>query len=128
MVLGKGARKHPTFTTIQQMRQDKQLHGVELDVVLQKRRLGQALNAKEFAVLSGISYSTAREWFRLPGFPALRGFVFWDDFVEWRRSQAGLGEPKANGSGGSHPLQGTSTRKGEIKLPARAAQILIEAG
>src|SRR5439155_9504186 len=29
----------------------------------------------------------AREWFHLPGFPALLGKVFWADFVLWRRSQ-----------------------------------------
>jgi hypothetical protein len=62
------------------MTQDKQLHRVSLDRVVEKRRLGQALNAKEFAVLAGISYSAAREWFRLPGFPVFRGFVFWQDF------------------------------------------------
>jgi hypothetical protein len=45
--------------------------------------LDQALNAKEFAVLAGISYSTTRELFRLRGFPILRGVVFWGDFVDW---------------------------------------------
>ena len=45
--------------------------------------LDQALNAKELAVLAGISYSTARELFRLRGFPILRGVVFWGDFVDW---------------------------------------------
>ena len=55
------------------MLQNKQLSGLNLQEVLEKRRLDQALNAKDFAVLAGISYSTAREWFRLPGFPVLRG-------------------------------------------------------
>jgi len=55
------------------MQDDKQLRGIRLKDVLEKRRLDQALNAKEFAVLAGISYSTAREWFHLPGFPVFRG-------------------------------------------------------
>ncbi|MGO8929001.1 MAG: hypothetical protein ACLQU3_19210 [Limisphaerales bacterium] len=54
------------------MAQDKQLHAVTLNAVVEKRRLGQALNAKEFAVLAGISYSAAREWFRLPGYSSTR--------------------------------------------------------
>jgi hypothetical protein len=58
--------------------------------VLEKRRLDQALNAKEFAVLAGISYSTARKWFRVPGFPVFRGIVFWQDFVQWRAGQNGF--------------------------------------
>jgi hypothetical protein len=74
------------------MTQDKQLHRVSLDRVVEKRRLGQALNAKEFAVLAGISYSAAREWFRLPGFPVFRGFVFWQDFTDWRRASARVNE------------------------------------
>ena len=55
------------------MPRDKQLRGIKLADVLQRRRLDQALNAKEFAVLAGICYSTAREWFRLPGFPVVQG-------------------------------------------------------
>ena len=65
------------------MPQDKQLRGVSLDAVVEKRRLDQALNAKEFAVLAGISYSTARTWFRVPGFPVFRGVIFWQDFVDF---------------------------------------------
>ena len=37
------------------MTRDKQLLGVELGEVIEKRRLDQALNVKEFAVLAGIS-------------------------------------------------------------------------
>lgn len=73
---------------------DKQLAGIRLEDVLQKRRFEQALNAKEFAVLAGISYSTAREWFRLPGFPAFQGVVFWEDFKQWRMEQNGLKRSK----------------------------------
>ena len=65
------------------MPQDKQLRRIKLKDVLEKRRLDQALNAKEFAVAAGISYSTAREWFRLPGFPVFRGVIFWQDFARW---------------------------------------------
>ena len=72
------------------MLRDKQLRDIKFDDVLQKRRLDQALNAKAFAVLAGVSYSTAREWFRLPGFPVARGVLFWEDFVHWRRRQVGL--------------------------------------
>lgn len=72
------------------MAHDKQLHRVSLEEVTAKRRLDQALNAKEFAVLAGISYSTAREWFRAANFPSFKGVVFWQDFVLWRRAQSGL--------------------------------------
>ena len=58
--------------------------------VLQGRELDQALNAEEFALLAGISYSRARAWFGLPGFPAFRGVVFWSDFVRWRQAETGL--------------------------------------
>ena len=71
---------------------DKQLQTVTIGAVVEKRRLGQALNAKEFAVLVGISYSAAREWFRTPGFPAFRGYVFWQDFTDWRRGVVQLRE------------------------------------
>jgi hypothetical protein len=70
--------------------QDKQLRDILLVDVLEKRRLGQALNAKEFAVVAGVSYSTARGWYRLPGFPVFRGVVFWQDFEQWRKQQNGL--------------------------------------
>jgi len=69
---------------------DKQLAAISLDGVLEKRRLGQALNAKEFAVLVGVSYSTARAWFGIPGFPAFGRHLFWEDFVRWRTVQTGL--------------------------------------
>ena len=66
---------------------DKQLHGISLEAVMEKRRLDQALNAKEFSVCAGVSYSTARSWFHLPDFPAIHGVVFWLDFVQWRSDQ-----------------------------------------
>lgn len=106
-------------------RAEKQLAGVRLQDVLEKRALDQALNAKEFAVLAGISYSTARQWFRRPSFPALRGFVFWTDFVEWRRRHFGTETP-TTGS----PSHGTSSSSasGEIlRLPPKARKVLAEA-
>ena len=98
---------------------DKQLQGVALAAVLEKRRLDQALNVKEFSVCAGVSYSMARGWFHLPGFPSFRGVVFWQDFVRWRTSQNGF----KNSS--------DSKRNGEtvdaLNLPPRAAQILLDA-
>src|SRR3984885_15134373 len=72
---------------------DRQLQGITLDSVMEKRRLDQALNAKEFAVCAGVSYSTARHWFHLPGFPVFHGVTFWQDFVKWRADQTGLRNP-----------------------------------
>lgn len=109
------------------MPQDKQLCGVSLDAVVEKRRLDQALNAKEFAVLAGISYSSARAWFRLPGFPVVRGVVFWEDFVQWRRDQIRPAneKPFAIGQSGAEIQSATPRLTG---LPSRAAKILAQAG
>lgn len=101
--------------------EDKQLHGIILEAVLEKRRLGQAMNAKEFAICAGVSYSTARSWFHLIGFPAFHGVVFWEDFVQWRTNQNETGHlenlPHRNG------VQPSASSG----LPPRAAQILLEA-
>ncbi|HRZ55859.1 MAG TPA: hypothetical protein P5525_10440 [Candidatus Paceibacterota bacterium] len=94
--------------------------------MLEKRRLDQALNAKEFAVLAGVSYSTAREWFRLPDFPVFRGIVFWCDFVEWRRTQIRLNRSVANSLTSTTDGNGESTGEGGLVLPARAARILAD--
>ena len=105
--------------TVAAQKQDKQLRGITLEAVLEKRRLDQALNAKEFAVCAGVSYSTARSWFRLPGFPAFRGVVFWQDFVKWRTGQFRISKTathsERNGSKVAAP-----------NLPPRAAQILLD--
>ena len=106
------------------MSRDTQLQGVRLEAVLEKRRLDQALNTKEFAVLAGISYSSAREWFRSPGFPVLRGVVFWGDFVEWRRGETGLDQMKSVLPAAPQPLQVANK---PLNLPPRAARILCEA-
>ncbi len=111
----------PSHTeTLAAQKQDKQLSGITLESVLEKRRLDQALNAKEFAVCAGVSYSTARGWFHLPGFPAFRGVIFWQDFVQWRTGQYGAARMPSH-----------SERNGSMvaaaNLPARAARILLEA-
>jgi hypothetical protein len=99
------------------MPDDKQLRGIRLADVLEKRRLDQALNAKEFAVCAGVSYSTARGWFHLPGFPAFRGIVFWQDFVQWRTGRNNL---KSQGE----QISQTNDKKAGSNLPPRAEQIL----
>src|SRR4051812_11314745 len=106
------------------MSQDKQLSGIRLNDVLEKRRLDQALNIKEFAVLAGVAYCTAREWFRLPGFPALRGMVFWQDFVSWRRSQNG---GSASATATPQPPLVLNASHFQNGLPPRARQILLNA-
>ena len=110
------------------MQQDKQLRHVKLDDVVEKRRLDQALNAKEFAVLAGISYSTARRWFRLPGFPVFRGVVFWNDVVQWRSARTGLNNLSDHAPQDTTEGQSQADYKSEMNLPGRAAQILGEAG
>jgi hypothetical protein len=109
------------------MTRDKQLQTVDLNQVIEKRRLDQALNVKEFAVLAGVSYSTARAWFRMPNFPAFSGVVFWADFVRWRNVQTALREQNiiaaAQASGMVSPAPKAATT-----LPARASKLLSEAG
>jgi hypothetical protein len=80
--------------------------------------------------LAGISYSTARAWFGLPGFPAFRGVVFWSDFVQWRHAETGLRGSHAQGWRQSEPNnpKGAMNLEGKAKLPPRAADILAEAG
>jgi hypothetical protein len=99
------------------MRTDKQLRGIRLADVLEKRRLDQALNAKEFAVAAGVSYSTAREWYHLPGFPVFRGVVFWQDFAQWRRGRNNCRQP-------AEKINQLSDEKVLSSLPPRAQQIL----
>ncbi|MBR9804064.1 hypothetical protein GYB59_21270 [bacterium] len=99
---------------------DKQLQAISLDAVLEKRRMDQALNVKEFAVCAGVSYSTARSWFRLPGFPAFQGVVFWQDFVSWRMKQNSQTDDLRAEEMGTAPSCSSD-------LPPRAARILSEA-
>jgi hypothetical protein len=101
--------------------EDKRLQGITLESVLEKRRLDQALNAKEFAVCAGVSYSTARGWFHLAGFPAIHGVIFWQDFVRWRAVQNGFpSQPDSFPHDNSDIVAAAST------LPPRAAQILLD--
>jgi hypothetical protein len=108
------------------MTRDKQLRHIDLDQVLEKRRLDQALNVKEFAVLAGISYSAARAWFRLPGFPAVRNVVFWEDFVQWRRAQVVHNDVGPSAEAATHSANLMDIRV-DPTLPDRAARILAEA-
>ena len=102
------------------MPSDKQLLGIRLEDVLEKRRLDQAMNAKEFAVCAGVSCSIARGWFRLPGIPTFRSVVFWQDFAQWRtdRNQGRL--PTED-----HAVPGAE--KMVSNLPPRAEQLLRQA-
>lgn len=109
------------------MAHDKQLRNVELDQVIEKRRLDQALNAKEFAVLAGISYSAARTWFRKPSFPVCCGVVFWQDFVRWRNAQAGFQNTnQSDCENQENKVQ--AMPKNAMNFPMRAAQLLAQAG
>jgi hypothetical protein len=103
--------------TVSSQTHDKQLQGITIESVLEKRRLDQALNAKEFAVCAGVSYSTARSWFRLPGFPAFHGVTFWQDFVRWRTD--------THGQANTPPAQ-SNCEIYTSKLPPRATQILLD--
>lgn len=109
------------------MTRDKQLSHLEMDRVLEKRRLDQALNAKEFSVLAGVSYSTARAWFHQPGFPRIGGRVFWSDFLEWRRARSGSHDPVEREAAISQKPAASQLRKQGAELPARALRILDEA-
>ena len=110
------------------MTRDKQLKGIKIQEVRLKRDADQALNIKEFAVLVGISYSVARDWFQATGFPAVRGMVFWGDFVLWRRTQNSkstfpASAPIENHTTGQAEFKSSATKPGQ-QWPARAAMIL----
>jgi len=109
------------------MTRDKQLRGITFADVLVKSRRGQALNAKEFAVLAGISYSSAREWFQLSGFPRIQGVVFWQDFVEWRKAQSEKRNPPKNPPPQPVSTDSASINRLRVGLPTRAVQILLDA-
>jgi hypothetical protein len=109
---------------------DKQLKMIDIHAVRMKGDADQALNIKEFAVLAGVSYSVAREWFHLPGFPALLGKVFWGDFVLWRRTQNRAKslydlKPAENGEI-RHIEKRAAASRASPQWPARAASILAE--
>lgn len=100
--------------------EDRQLRSVDIDIVAEKLVRDQALTAKEFAEAAGVGYSTARSWFKMAGFPAFCGVVFWTDFVEWRRS-------RFNNARIQEPAEPASTSSNALRLPARAERILSEA-
>jgi hypothetical protein len=110
------------------MLQDKQLSSVKLDEVVEKRRLAQALTAKEFAVLAGVSYSAAREWFRLPGFPVFRRVVFWQDFERWRDAQTGLSPLMGKKLDTTGETRCRRADRAATDLPPQAARIVAEFG
>lgn len=92
---------------------------------------GMALNMKEFARANGISYSTARAWFRIDGFPAFEGYIFLEDFQMWRRKKLGLGigEPApgpAPAVGAKSAPEPQSPVRRTRLWTGRAAQILHE--
>ena len=102
---------------------DQQLAGLDQRSVLEKRKADLALNAKEFAVAAGMSYSAARDLFRQPGFPIVKNVVFWSDFELWRRSRIAPSPNEVKPTNETtptcpKPLQG---------LPARAQRILHDA-
>ena len=116
---------------------DKQLAKIEIGRLAKKRELDQALNMKEFAVLADVSYSIARDWFRLPGFPTIGGFIFWADFVAWRQSHSGLtgyleqvkrdaAKPLGDPEERIHTRSSLARR--HIQYSPRAIQILRQAG
>jgi hypothetical protein len=109
------------------MTRDKQLRGIDIREVRCKRDADQALNIKEFAVLAGISYSVARDWFNSTGFPRVHGMIFWQDFVLWRRAQNAKRNvlappPVETGVGFSMGIA-----KPHPQWPHRATKILSEA-
>ena len=107
------------------MTTDKQLRGIKIADLLEKRRLDQALNVKEFAVLSGLSYSVAREWFQMKAFPRVQGVVFWQDFIQWRNQQTGNKSFPHNSP--QSAVSSETKRSNSAGLPPRAVQILSEA-
>ncbi len=111
------------------MTKDRQLRHIKLADVLEKRRLGQGLNIKEFAVAAGVSYSVAREWFQIKGFPRFEGVVFWEDFAKWRNNRDTLKSiPSTYASPSQLPSSTDSSFPSRASgMPARAAKILLEA-
>ena len=102
---------------------DRQLAGIDRRSALEKRQADQGLNAKEFAVAAGLSYSSARDLFRQPGFPVVKNVVFWSDFELWRRSQIAPSPNAVKSTNETTP----DRPKPMNGLPARAQRILHEA-
>ena len=109
------------------MTRDKQLRGIDICEVRSKRDADQALNMKEFAVLAGISYSVARDWFNSTGFPRVHGMIFWQDFVLWRRAQSARRNVSTPPPVESRVGFSMGNAKSHPQWPYRAAKILSEA-
>lgn len=101
---------------------DKRFYGVSVADAEKKRQRDQALTAKEFAVLSGLSYKVARCLFQTPGFPVHHRYVFWSDFLLWRRAHAGNPADPAL-SGGAIPA--TAEAPASKNVPAKRARARI---
>jgi hypothetical protein len=71
-------------------RREKQLRDVDRREVDDLVRCDRALKLKQFCLGAGLGYRAGLELSRLPGFPLIRGRVYWSDFVIWRRSQFAL--------------------------------------
>jgi hypothetical protein len=77
--------------------------------------------------MSGVSYSCARTWFRQPGFPAISGVVFWQDFIQWRNAKTGLqnvNEVVSRHAENHRPIG----MKPTMIFEGKAAQLLAECG
>ncbi len=78
----------------------------EIEVRLKVARC-KALNLRELAVAVGLGYTAMRELAKEQGFPILRGNVWHEDFVLWRRARMGL--PTGSHTA-SHPHASTSDK------------------
>jgi len=104
----------------------------QLAIAQKRRDNGQSLNGRQFALLAGVSYHIARYWFRLPGFPNITGFVFWEDFVEWRHAHCGLSAFKEKARQTPVPsapkIEPRNFEDDVKEFGLRGAQILASAG
>ena len=79
------------------VRRDRQLMGASFQAADQKRRRDQPSNAEDCEAVSAICCTAARELFKLPGFPLVKGMVYWSDYVIWRQSDGQL-KPRSSSS------------------------------
>lgn len=91
------------------MSADKQLATVDPQEVQARIAADQGLSLKQFAVAAGVCYEKARDFSRKPGFPMIDGFIFYSDFVLWRRKQAGLAQLQPTAS---RPSSATAGKHG----------------
>ncbi len=108
---------------------EERLTRIDVGVVKAKAGRGAGLNAEEFAVHAGYSYTAARALFREAGFPVIRGLVTWDDWVIYRRQQSGISRrPRKEAGPRMSPADRSDepgpTRGLPTSLPPRAARLL----